>query len=75
MTATIRKWDADAGTYGEVRLTLYAPAEPQGEFTLWDVARQVAELMREPVAVFFSDDPAKPAWTVANWTPNREVAA
>lgn len=67
MTATIRKWDADAGTYGEEMLTLYAPAEEQGEFVLLDVARQVAQLMHEPVAVFFSDDPLKPAWTVANW--------
>lgn len=68
MTATIRKWNADAGTYGEVRLTLYAPDEEQGEVVLWSVAKDVAELMREPVAVFFSDDPDKPAWTVANWS-------
>lgn len=67
MTATIRKWDADAGTYGEAMLTLYAPAEEQGEMVLWATVKDVAELMRQPVAVFFSDDSLTPAWTVANW--------
>jgi hypothetical protein len=70
MKSTIRAWNPDAGTYGAVLLTLYAPDEPQGEYVLWDVVRQIADLSREPVAVFF-DDETVPTWTNAAYVARR----
>jgi hypothetical protein len=70
MKSTIRAWNPDAGTYGDVLLTLYAPeltGDWQDEYALWDTTNQVAPLMGRPVAVFF-DDEAKPSWTVANYS-------
>ena len=64
--STIRAWNPDAGTYGDVLLTLYAPNEPQGDMVLCDVLCKIVEMAREPIAVFF-DDESVPTWTNSAW--------
>lgn len=59
MKSTIRAWNADAGTYGEVLLTLYAPDTGDAEadeYDLWQATTAVAPLMGGPVAVFYDDE-------------------
>ena len=62
MKSTIRQWNPSLGTYGEVLLTLYSPDEPQGDVVLCDVLCKIVEMAKEPVAVFFDDEPV-PTWT------------
>ena len=59
MRSTIRQWNPDAGTYGDVLLTLYAPdtgIPEMDERELWDATTHVAPLMGKAVAVFYDDD-------------------
>ena len=61
MKSTIRQWNPDAGTYGDVLLTLHAPdtGNPaMDEYELWDATTHVAPLMGKAVAVFYDDDTA-----------------
>ena len=73
MKSTIRKWNPDAGTYGDVLLVLYAP--DTGDFdaddrALWDATVTVAPLMGEPCAIFWDDEP-KSSNHYSNWQSRR----
>ena len=73
MKSTIRAWNCDAGTYGAILLTLYAPDtgdSAQDELDLWDCMCKVAPLMGRSVAVFFGDRTV-PEWTESNYGRRR----
>ena len=60
MKSTIRTWNPNAGTYGDVLLTLWAPdtgIREMDERELWDATTHVAPLMGQAVAVFYDDEP------------------
>ena len=60
MKSTIRQWNPDAGSYGDVLLTLFAPDtgdSEQDDYALWDITKSVMDFMGQPVAAFYDDEP------------------
>ena len=57
MKSIIRQWNPDAGTYGNVLLTLYAPLGDDAELALWEITTHVMGFMAGPVAAFYDDEP------------------